>query len=52
MGRSAEQCRLKLAAEAVPIESHGGLVADEANVFLAPVAMTDDAAPRRPPEGP
>ena len=47
MGRGAEQCRLKLAAEAVPIESHDGLVADEANVFLAPVAVTDDAAPGR-----
>jgi len=43
MGRSADQCGLKLAAEAV----HDGLVADEADVFLASVAVTDDAAPGR-----
>src|SRR5262245_12641141 len=45
--RNADEGRLVLAAQAVPVERHHRLLAGEADVLLAPVAVADDAAPGR-----
>jgi hypothetical protein len=42
MRYAAQQCRLVLAAQTVPIERRDRLIRDEANVLLPPVAVTND----------
>ena len=42
MSDNAQQNGLSIAHESVPVISHGNIIAEEAHMLLAPVAVTDD----------